>query len=106
MKLKGTGPQTPEGPNPFGALNKRGVQPVGPGVGINRDQLVKGGPRRRRAAAHVLGETPERDGPFAASAAPIAVFLPPKARQRSAHRTATEAKGGANPFRTLNETQT
>ncbi len=104
MKLKGTGPKEPEGPNPFGALNRRGVQPVGPGVGLNRDQLVKGGPRRRRAAAHVLGETPPRDGPFATSAATIAVFLPPKARQRSAHR-ASQSKGGANPFRTFDETE-
>lgn len=38
--------------------------------------------KRRRFAADTLGATPPRDGPFAASAADVAVAKPPRTRAR------------------------
>ena len=107
MDLKGSGdkaqgrpPAEAEGSgaaNPFGAMQTKGTQPAGPGVGAPRAGLfTEALARRRRWAAHALGSTPPRDGPFAASAAPIAVAFPPKTRQ-AVRRAAGDT--GVNPFR-------
>jgi hypothetical protein len=95
MKLGGTQtPPAPGGADPFGAL-ARANAPVGPGIGTS--SVVGATNRRRRFAAQVLGDTPPRDGPFAQSAQPIAVAMPPRARREV--RRSKGDPGGPNPFR-------
>jgi hypothetical protein len=89
----------PGAPNPFAAAVERGTQPVGPGIGTARDVPGLGKPKsakRNRPASQTLGETPQRDGPFAPMAAPIATAFPPKTRVNQARRK----ESGLNPFRT------
>lgn len=81
----------PTGANPF----KEKVS-TGPGTGTP-ELFTAAWSRRRRYANQVLGDTPPRDGPFAQSAKPIAVAMPPKTRVEV--RRAKEDPGGPNPFR-------
>jgi hypothetical protein len=81
-------------PNPFKAQVTGGTAPAGPGVGAPRAELFTDAlMRRRRWAAHTLGDTPMRDGPFGPSAAVAAVDFPPKARQEVRKKFT-----GLNPF--------
>jgi hypothetical protein len=101
MFLASTGKQARKLPNakeqpvnPFMAQAVKGTDPAGPGVGAPRAELfTEALMRRRRWAAHALGDTPPRDGPFAASAATVAVSMPPKARQEVRSK-----QTGLNPF--------
>ncbi len=80
--------------NPFEAHAAGGTDPLGPGVGAPDNELFTDAMmRRRRIAAHALGETPPRDGPFATAASGVAVAFPPKTRQE-----VRKTSAGLNPF--------
>lgn len=82
--------------NPFLAQAAGGTDPVGPGVGVPRAELFTTAlARRRRWAAHALGDTPMRDGPWSAGAQSLAKNFPPKARQEVRSK-----QTGLNPFET------
>lgn len=88
MKLGPTGRKA-SGPNPFDALRRANAQPAGAGTGVPRENPGLGvpqGARRQRPFAQALGDTPPRDGPFAASARPIAKMFPPKRRVNQSRR--------------------
>ena len=80
--------------------------PTGPGIGLNRAVPGLGKPvsaKRKRPFAQILGDTPERDGPFAASAQPVYDQFPPKSvnrkrRTKYASKKGKTGSGGANPF--------
>lgn len=61
--------------------------------------LGAGGPKRRRFAADTLGATPPRDGPFAPSAADVAVAKPPRTRARQQRLAAPLGLGLKGPVK-------
>lgn len=85
----------------FYGPQKRGRQSANPfkqeAAGIGANRLFTSGTKALRYANQALGDTPPRDGPFAASAKPLAVALPPKTRARV--RRNKNDPGGINPFR-------
>jgi hypothetical protein len=91
MKFQPSGKKAvKDGVNPFGAMLTGNTQPAGPGTGVPRARPGIGKPeavgKRVRPFAQALGDTPERDGPFAASAKQVAIAMPPKGRVHQSRR--------------------
>ncbi len=94
--------------NPFAAMqtpaDKRAQARSEPpqtaaGIGVDRQVPGLGKPRsakRRRWDAEALGATPQRAGPFAEMARPLASLLPPRTRKDPRRK-----QGGIDPFGTL-----